>query len=83
MGRVIMTTIAAGAVLFALSAPVWAFQCPKLVKQIEDEAGQRFDDAAYSAKQTADEATALHKAGKHAEAEAKAKEGLKRLGLAK
>jgi hypothetical protein len=83
MGRVIVTTIAAGAVIFALSAPVWAFQCPKLVKQIEDEAGQRFDDAAYSAKESAEQATALHKEGKHAEAEAKAKEGLTRLGLAK
>ena len=81
MSRVIMTTIAAGAVIFALSAPVWAFQCPKLVKQIEDEAGQRFDDAAYSAQRSAEEATALHKAGKHAEAEAKAKEAKKLLGL--
>ena len=83
MGRFIVTTVAAGAVIFALSAPAWAFQCPKLVKQIEDEAGQRFDDAAYAAKQSADQATALHKEGKHAEAEAKAKEGLTRLGLAK
>jgi len=83
MGRVIVTTVAAGAFLFTLSAPSWAFQCPTLVKQIEAEAGQRFDDAAYSAKQTAEQATALHKEGKHAEAETKAKEGLKRLGLAK
>lgn len=83
MGRFIVTTVAAGAFMLALSAPALAFQCPKLVKQIEDEAGQRFDDAAYNAARAAEQATALHKAGKHAEAEAKAKEGLKTLGLAK
>jgi hypothetical protein len=83
MRRIIVTTVATGAVIFALSASASAFQCPKLVKQIEDEAGQRFDDAAYAAKQSADQATALHKEGKHAEAEAKAKEGLARLGMAK
>lgn len=81
MGRIIVTTLAAGALLFTLSAPALAFQCPKLVKQIEDESGQRFDDAAYDAARSAEQATALHKDGKHAEAEAKAKEGLKRLGL--
>ena len=37
----------------------------------------------HSAKESAEQATTLHKEGKHAEAEAKAKEGLKRLGLAK
>lgn len=83
MGRFIVTAVAVSAFVFALSAPALAFQCPKLVKQIEDEAGQRFDDASYSAARTAEEATALHKSGKHAEAEAKAKEGLKVLGLAK
>ena len=83
MRRFIVTTVAASAVMLALSAPVWAFQCPKLVKQVEDEAGQRFDDASYSAARAAEQATQLHKGGKHAEAEAKAKEGLKMLGLAK
>lgn len=83
MGRLIVTTVVAGAFIFAVASSVSAFQCPKLVKQIEDEAGQRFDDAAYSAKRSADQATALHKEGKHAEAEARAKEGLTRLGMAK
>lgn len=83
MGRFIMIAVAAGAFVFALSAPALAFQCPKLVKQIQDEAGQRLDDASYSAARAAEQAAALHKDGKHAEAEAKAKEGLKILGLAK
>ena len=71
--------VAVGAVL--VSGPALAFQCPKLVKQIEDESGQRFDDAAYEAARAAEQATELHKAGKHAEAEAKAKAALKSLGL--
>ena len=81
MGRFLVTTATVGAFMVAMSAPAGAFQCPKLVKQIEDEAGQRFDDAAYTAQQSAAAATALHKAGKHAEAEAKAKEAKKLLGL--
>ena len=81
MGRFVMTTVAASVLMLALAAPVWAFQCPKLVKQIEDESGQRFDDAAYDAARAAEQATALHKEGKHAEAEAKAKMALKTLGL--
>jgi hypothetical protein len=80
MGRVIVTTVAAGAVLLAACAPAWAFQCPALVKKIEDEAGMRFDDASYAAKQAAEKATALHKEGKHAEAVAAAQAALKSLG---
>jgi len=81
MGRFLVATATVGAFMVAMSAPAWAFQCPKLVKQVEDEAGQRFDDASYSAQKSAAEATALHKAGKHAEAEAKAKEAKTLLGL--
>jgi len=71
----------AGALVVAIAAPAAAFQCPSLVKKINDEAEQRFDDAAFSAKTMAAEADALHKAGKHAEAEAKAKEAMKLLNL--
>jgi hypothetical protein len=73
--------VLASALVVAVAAPAAAFQCPSLVKKINDEAEQRFDDAAYNAKTMAAEADALHKAGKHAEAEAKAKEAMKLLNL--
>jgi len=63
-----------------LSNPAQAFQCPKLVKQINDQTAQRFDATAASAKQAAAESQALHAAGKHAEAEQKAKDALAALG---
>ena len=57
-----------------------AFQCPKLIGQINAEVGNRVDAASNDAKALAAEADALHKAGKHAESEAKAKEALAKLG---
>jgi len=47
----------------------------------ERRGGNRLDDAGYNARQLAEEADALHKAGKHAEAEAKAKQAMKQLGI--
>jgi hypothetical protein len=64
----------------ALASTAQAFQCPKLVKQIDDATAQRYDAAAANARQAAAEAQALHAAGKHAEAEQKAKEALATLG---
>ena len=58
-----------------------AFQCPKLVSQINTTAGNRFDGAAQEARTKAAEADRLHKEGKHAEAEKTAKEALDRLGV--
>ena len=58
-----------------------AFQCPKLVSQINAAAGNRFDAAAYDGRTKAAEADRLHKEGKHAEAERTAKEGLGLLGI--
>ena len=58
-----------------------AFQCPKLIGQINDAASNRFDGAAYDARQKAAQADQLHKEGKHAEAEKAAKEGLDLLGI--
>ncbi len=85
MGRVALVVSVALALLFAVAGPSSAFQCPKLIKQVNDEvndeAGNRLDDAGYNARQLAEEADALHKAGKHAEAEAKAKEAMKVLGI--
>ncbi len=70
--------VAAGAVL--VTAPALAFQCPKLVAQINNETGNRLDSASYDAKRKAEEASKLHAAGKHAEAEKAAKEGLAMIG---
>ena len=81
MARVALSVAVALALVLAVSGPSWAFQCPKLIKQINDEAGNRLDDAGYTARQAAEQAEQLHKEGKHAESEAKAKEGLKALGM--
>jgi hypothetical protein len=70
------------ATLVALSAgPALAFQCPSLIKKINEETATRFDPAAADAKVKAAEAAELHAQGKHAEAVAAAKEGLKALGM--
>jgi hypothetical protein len=81
MGRVAFVLSITLALVLAVAGPSSAFQCPKLIKQVNDEAGNRLDDAGFNARQLADEADALHKAGKHAEAEAKAKEAMKQLGM--
>lgn len=81
MNRVLMTlTFGAVAVLLA-AGPALAFQCPKLVAQINNAAGNRLDNAGYEARQKGAEAAALHGQGKHAEAEKAAKDGLAKLGM--
>jgi hypothetical protein len=74
----IMTVIGLATVLFTGQA--MAFQCPKLVKQIEDEIAIRFDPASQDAKVKAAQAAELHAKGNHAESEKVAKDGLKLLG---
>ena len=54
MGRVALVVSVALALLFAVAGPSSAFQCPKLIKQVNDEAGNRLDDAGYNARQLAD-----------------------------
>ena len=81
MRRLIMA-VATGALGLVLSAgPALATQCPLLIKQIRDAAGNRFDAGAASAKAMAAEADALHKAGKHADSVKKAEEAAKAMGL--
>jgi len=80
MSRFVFTTvITLAAVLVA--GPALAFQCPKLIKKLDDETAIRFDPAAADAKVKSAEAAALHAQGKHAEAEKTAKDGLKLLGM--
>jgi hypothetical protein len=68
-------------VTLLLASPAFAFQCPKLVKQIQDQTARRFDTTAADAKVTAVRAQALHTAGNHAESEKVAKEALAKLGI--
>jgi hypothetical protein len=79
MARIALTAVAA-LIALTLSTPAFAFQCPKLVKQIDEATAQRFDAAATNAKAASQEAAALHAAGKHAEAEKMAKDALASLG---
>jgi len=81
MARVALSVTVALVLVFAVAVPSWAFQCPKLIKAVNDEAGNRLDDAGYDARQLAEQAEQLHKEGKHAESEAKAKEAMKKLGI--
>jgi hypothetical protein len=80
MRRFVVPTVIALATLF-VTGPALAFQCPTLVRKIDAEAGMRFDQAAADARAKAAQAAELHAQGKHAEAEAAAKEGLKLLGM--
>jgi hypothetical protein len=68
-------------VIVAAAGPAFAFQCPKLVKQINDTAGNRFDAAAQQARVDAANAQKLHAEGKHAESEKAAKDALAKLGV--
>ena len=60
------------ALVLAFTGTALANQCPLLVKQIEDATAGKTDDASKKAQALATEAKALHAAGKHAEAVAKA-----------
>jgi len=62
------------AVIGLLAGPALANQCPLLIKQITDATAGKTDDASKKAVALANEAKALHEAGKHADSVAKAKE---------
>ena len=70
-------------VVLAAATPALAFQCPKLVKEVQDTAGNRFDAAAAEARAGAATAAQLHSEGKHAESETAAKAALEKLGVKK
>ena len=69
------------AVVALTASPVLANQCPLLVKQIQDATAGKTDDASKKALALANEAKALHDAGKHAESVAKADEAAKAINL--
>jgi hypothetical protein len=63
------------------AAPALANQCPLLIKQIQDATAGKTDEASKKAVALANEAKALHDAGKHAESVAKADEAAKAINL--
>jgi hypothetical protein len=69
------------ALLGLAAGPVLANQCPLLVKQVMDATAGKTDDASKKAQALANEAKALHDAGKHAESVAKADEAAKAINL--
>jgi hypothetical protein len=77
-------TMAAAAVLvFVLAGSAWAYQCPLLIKQLNDAvATMKADDPKVKqAKELIAEADTLHKAGKHADSIATAEKAAKVLGV--
>ena len=74
-----LTTLAT----LALAGPALAFQCPKLIAEINAATGNRFDNAGHEARVKAAEAQKLHAEGKHAESEKMAKDALALLGIKK
>jgi hypothetical protein len=81
MKRSMLTLVGIGTFVALAAGPALAFQCPKLIGQINDAAGNRFDNAAYDAKMKAVAAQKLHSEGKHAESVKAAQEGLAQLGI--
>ena len=76
-----MVVVVLGLAVLTVASAAQAFQCPKLIGQINAAANNRLDAAGYEARAKAAEADRLHKEGKHAESEKAAKEGLAKLGI--
>ena len=79
--RHLITALVVAVTMLTVAGAADAFQCPKLVGQINAAASNRLDAAGYEARAKGAEADRLHKEGKHAEAEKAAKEGLAKLGI--
>ncbi|HUG38075.1 MAG TPA: hypothetical protein VML54_14045 [Candidatus Limnocylindrales bacterium] len=69
------------ALIGMLAGPALAFQCPLLLKQIQDATAGKTDAASKKAMQVAAEGEKLHKDGKHAESVAKMDEAAKAINL--
>ena len=76
-----LTLVGIGTLLALAAGPALAFQCPKLIGEINNMAGNRLDSAGYDARTKAAEAQKLHSEGKHAESVKAAQEGLAKLGM--
>ena len=79
MKKLGLTIVGIGTFVALAAGPALAFQCPKLIGEINNAAGNRLDSAGYEAREKAAEADKLHKEGKHAESVKAAQEGLAKL----
>ena len=66
------------ALVLALGAPAYAFKCPSLIKQANEQMGQMDpnSDKVKKAKVLVEEADKLHKAGNHGDSVKRAEEAL-------
>src|SRR5688572_29250073 len=80
--RMLKTFLIAVAVLVLATGQALAFQCPLLIKQIQDATAGKTDANSAKANELAAEAKKLHDAGKHAESVAKAEDAAKAINLA-
>jgi hypothetical protein len=64
-----------------MAGPALANQCPTLIKQVTDATAGKTDDASKKAVALANEAKALHDAGKHADSVKKAQEAAAAINL--
>lgn len=85
MKELLMALVAVG----LMAGPAFAFRCPLLAKEVNDETSFRFEEKssrleplAQAANALVSEAMALHVADKHVEAELKMEESFKLLRLA-
>ncbi len=81
MKRIVLHAVIGASVLVFTAAPSFAHTCPKLIAEINQEVGKRFDKTAAEAKVEAAEAMKLHQAGKHDESEKVARQALQQLGI--
>jgi hypothetical protein len=75
------TLLIAIAMVTMAVTPALAFQCPLLIKQVQDATAGKSDAASTKANELAAESKKLHDAGKHAESIAKAEEAAKAINL--
>lgn len=77
MNRLMMAVVTIG----LLAGPAFAYQCPLLIKQVVDATAGKTDKASQKALALANEAKALHEAGKHDESIKKAQEAAAAINL--
>ena len=77
MKRLALVLVVA-ALVVAVGAPAYAFKCPSLIKQANEQMAKMDpnSDKVKKAKELVEEADKLHKAGNHADSVKKAEEAL-------
>lgn len=79
--KLLSIAIATALVVGVCGGPALAGECPMLQAQMERQVNNRFDGAAYAARENMKQASALHTEGKHAESVAKYEEAAKAVGV--